>query len=191
MPNSSDRIAILARQNYPIFHTKDLARLWNIKNTNTLYTTLKRYTGRGLLFRIYKGLYSLLPIEKLDPLLLGVKALHSYAYVSTETVLAKEGIINQIIYNYTLISSHSRHFQIGPHEFKSRKLKDEYLYNSAGIFEEDGVLKATLERAVADLLYFNPKAYFDGMKMVDFDKVRHLQEEIGYPVTPVSHADTP
>lgn len=188
MPNSSDRIALLAKQNHPIFHAKDLARLWAIENSNTLYTLLKRYTQRKLLFRVYKGLYSFLPIEKLDPLLLGVKALHRYAYVSTETILVKEGIITQILYNYTLVSNHSYHFQIGPHSFKSRKLKEEYLYNSAGIFEENGVLKATLERAIADLLYFNPKAYFDGMRRVDFNKVRQLQKEIGYPLTPLPHA---
>ncbi|EKD31938.1 MAG: hypothetical protein ACD_77C00209G0001, partial [uncultured bacterium] len=148
--STSDRIAILAREDCPVFHTKDLARLWGIRNENTLYTNLKRYTKQGLIFRIYKGLYSILPPEKLDPLLLGVKALHGYAYISTETILVQEGVITQTIYNYTLISQHSRHFQIGHYEFKSRKLKDEYLYNPVGIFEEDGILKATLERAVAD-----------------------------------------
>lgn len=190
MINSSDRIAMLARQSHPIFHTDDLARLWNIENRNTLYTMLKRYTRRGLLFRVYKGLYSFIPIEKIDPLLLGVKALHSYAYVSTETVLVREGLIAQMVYNCTLISSYSRHFQIGPYHFKSRKLKDEYLYNSSGIVEKNGILMATPERAVADLLYFNPRAYFDGINVIDFDRVRDLQKEIGYPLTPASHAST-
>lgn len=190
MPNTSDRIAILARQKHPIFHAKDLARLWQIENLNSLYTLLKRYTKRKLLFRVYKGLYSLLPIGELDPMLLGVKALHSYAYVSTETILVKEGIIAQIVYDYTFISDHSRRFQIGTFSFTSRKLKDEYLYNSAGIYEEDGVLKATTERAVADLLYFNPKAYLDGIKMIDFEKVQSLQKEIGYPQATIPHAST-
>lgn len=189
--NSSDRIAMLARQKSPIFHTQDLARLWNIENRNTLYTMLKRYTQRGLLFRVYKGLYSFIPIEKIDPLLLGIKALHGYAYVSTETVLVREGIITQVIYSYTLIGSHSRHFQVGSYHFKSRKLKDEYLYNSSGIMEANGILMATPERAIADLLYFNPKAYFDGMKVVNFDEIRRLQKEIGYPLTPAPHASAP
>ncbi|MFA5855013.1 MAG: hypothetical protein WC846_01840 [Candidatus Gracilibacteria bacterium] len=188
MPVPSNRIAVLARQNHPIFHVKDLANLWNIKSINTLYVLLKRYAARGLLFRIYKGFYSFLPPEKLDPLLLGVKALHSYAYVSTETVLVEEGLMMQMTYGHTLISSHSCHFKIGPYSFKSRKLKDNYLYNPAGIFEENGILKATPERAVADLLYFNPKAYFDGMHLVDFKKVRSIQKEIGYPLMPLKNA---
>lgn len=186
--NTSDRIAVLARQDCPIFHAKDLARLWGISNENTLYTMLKRYTKRGLIFRVYKGMYSILPIERLDPLFLGLKALHSYAYVSTETILVEEGFITQVIYSYTLVSSHSRHFKIGDYEFKSRKLKDEYLFNAAGITSVNGVLKATPERAAADLLYFNPKAYFDGMEFMDFDKIKELQKEIGYPITNISHA---
>lgn len=190
MSTQSDRITILARQPYPIFHTQDLARLWNIKNLNTLYTLLKRYTKKGIFYRIYKGLYSLFPLEKLDPLLLGIKALHSYAYVSTETILVEQGIITQIIFHHTLVSSCSRRFQIGPHSFISRQLSDKFLYHPAGIIEENGIMKATPERAFADLLYFNPKAYFDGMKMIDFAKVRDLQKEIGYPLTTISHANS-
>lgn len=185
---TQDRIAVLARQPHPIFHAHDLYLLWGLKNKNTLYTLLKRYAQRGLLFRVYKGLYSLLPIKKLDPLLLGVKALHGFAYVSTETVLVREGIISQVDYATTLVSASSRHFQIGPHSFRSRQLRDSYLYNPAGIFEEDGILRATVERAVADLLYFNPNAYLDGYNRINVKKLHDLQREIGYPLTPLSHA---
>jgi predicted transcriptional regulator of viral defense system len=182
-----DRIAVLARQPHLIFHTGDLRRLWNIKNLNTLYTLLTRYVKRGVLFRIYKGLYSLVSIDKLEPLLLGIKAIHSYAYVSTETVLVEEGVIAQVIYDHTLVSGYSRHFRIGQHSYTSRKLSAKFLYNPAGITEENGIMKATLERAVADLLYFNPRAYFDGIEIIDVAKVRALQEEIGYPLTKISN----
>lgn len=188
MSRTSNRIAILARQPHTIFHARDLGRLWNIENSNTLYTLLKRYTKQTLLYRVYKGLYSLLPVEKLDPLLLGIKALHGYAYVSTETILIKDGIITQVVYSYTFISNQSRHFKIGLFDFKSRKLQDQFLYHPAGIIQENGIMKATLERAVADLLYFNPKAYLDGIEMIDFAKVKKLQQEIGYPLTPNYYA---
>ena len=182
MTGCHNRIAILARQSEQIFHSQDLGRLWNINNTNTLNTILKRYSQKGLLFRIYKGLYSLLHPDMLDPLLIGIKALHTYAYVSTETILVKAGIITQLDYQYTLISSTSRHFQIGRHHFRSRKLQDQYLYNSAGISEENGILKAGTLRALADLLYFNPKAYLDGMHTIDLKELNKLQKEIGYPM---------
>ncbi|MBI5414816.1 hypothetical protein HZA38_04875 [Candidatus Peregrinibacteria bacterium] len=190
MQSASDRIVLLARQAEPIFHSGDLARLWDVHNSNTLYTLLKRYTKKGLLFRIYKGLYSLLPLEKLDPLLLGIKAIHGYAYISTETILVREGFIMQIQHQYTLVSAFSRSFRIGPYTFKSRQLQEKYLYNPAGIIEKNGVLKATPERALADLFYFNPKVYLDSIHTIDMKKFQALQKEIGYPFTPDHHADS-
>ncbi len=44
----------------------------------------------------------------------------------------------------------------------------------------DGVNYATVERAVADLLYFNPKYYFDGNSRIDWKKVKEIQGIIGY-----------
>lgn len=187
--NLSKRIAILARQSHSIFHASDLASLWGIKNTNTLYSLLKRYNQKDLLFRIYKGLYSLLPLEKLDPLIIGTKALHGFSYVSTETILVQAGMITQMDYHYTFVSNHSRRFQVGNYSFISRQLKDQYLYNPSGITCENGVLKANITRAVADLLYFNPKAYMDGINRIDFTKVREMQKEIGYPLTKISNAN--
>src|SRR3989339_2173792 len=166
----SNKIAVLARQPDSIFHIQDLARLWNIEKMGTLYTILKRYTQQGILFRIYKGFYSLLPIDRLDPLFLGTKALHEYAYVSCESILVAEGLMTQIIHHHTLTSSHSRRFQIGKHSYVSRQLQDKFLYNPAGIIEKNGILMATKERAIADALYFNPMFYFDGIGQVDFSK---------------------
>lgn len=190
MTTASNKIAILARQPDSIFHIQDLARLWNIEKMATLYTILKRYTQQGILFRIYKGFYSLLPIDRLDPLFLGIKSLHEYAYVSCESILVAEGLMTQIIHHNTLISSHSCRFQIGEHSYVSRQLQDQFLYNPAGIIEKNGILMATKERAIADALYFNPMFYFDGINRIDFSKVLSLQKEIGYPLTHIHNATT-
>ena len=183
MISASQRISLLARQPQTVFHARDLARLWNIEKENTLNGLLSRYYKKGLLFRIYKGLYSLQAPEKIDPFLLGVKALHSYAYVSTETILVRAGAMTQMVYDITLVSNRSARFQIGQHSYLSRQLQDKYLYNPAGIIQENGIFKATPERALADLWYFNPKAYIDGQDTFDKEKIRALQKEIGYPLT--------
>jgi len=39
---------------------------------------------------------------------------------------------------------------------------------------------ASLERAVADILYFNPTYYFDAHNIIDWTKVKNIQKEIGY-----------
>jgi predicted transcriptional regulator of viral defense system len=183
-----NRFAELARLGECVFHIGDLANLWHITNKNTLYTTLKRYTEQGLLFRIYKGFYAIKTPTEIDPLLLGIKALHGYAYVSTETILAEKGIIQQEVPAITLVSSKTKRFTVADRDYYSRKLADAFLYQSNGISTTPfGVRKATLERAVADQLYFNPHAYIDAVDTVDWNKVHALQKEIGYPITDTYH----
>ena len=180
----SDRMARLARLGLVIVHASNLANLWRIKNSNTLYTTLRRYAQKGLLFRIYKGMYALKPIDELDPRMLGVKALHRFAYVTAETVLAQHGVILQELSAITLVSSVSRRFSIGSNHYVCRKLKERFLYNPEGIDLDNGVKTATLARAVADILYFNPRAYFDSARFIDWQLVRQVQSAVGYPLTP-------
>ena len=172
----------MAKLNEEVFHVDDLAALWQIKDKNTLHTTLKRYNQQKLLFRIYRGLYSIKPINKVNPFLLGVKALHAYAYISAETVISISGIITQDIRSITLISNKSKRFNIGEYDFYSRKLSERFLYNPAGIEIVNGVKTASLERAIADLLYYNPKYFFDADSNISWKKVKAIQAEVGYPI---------
>jgi predicted transcriptional regulator of viral defense system len=179
---AQSRFAKLARLGEQVFHTNDLASLWGISNKNTLYTTLKRYTKAGLIFRIYKGLYSIGPVDKIDPYLLGIKALHKFAYISTETALFNAGIILQDIKYITIISSKSKKFFIGDINYRSRQLNDKFLFQDYGINTKCGVNIATVERAVADILYFNPNFYFDNPKQIDWKEVKKIQKEV-YDIT--------
>jgi hypothetical protein len=174
------RLTELIKSERKIYHSNDLAILWDISNKNTLYTTIKRYVKKGVLVPIYKGLYSTVPIEQLDPLELGKAVVHRYTYLTTETVLAQEGIITQTTYAYTFVSSQSKKVSVGKWTFLFRKLKDEYLYNPTDIVRKNGNFIATTERAVADMLYFNPKYFFDFADKIDFEKVAEIQKEIGY-----------
>jgi len=175
------RIIKLNRTDRKIYHSNDLAILWSISNKNTLYTTIKSYVQKGVLIPIYKGLYSTVPIPELDPLELGRSIIHRFTYLTTESVLSQEGIISQAIYSYTFVSNISKKVTVGDISFRFRKLKDEYLYNPTGIVKKGGNLIATTERAVADLLYYNPKYHFDFSESIDFEKVKQIQKEIGYP----------
>lgn len=182
------RFAALASLGETVFHADDLSVLWGITNKNTLYTTLKRYAAQGLLHRIYNGLYSLKDITDISPLLLGVKALHGYAYISCETVLYDAGIINQPPQEITIVSAHSRRFTVGGHRFRSRKLSDTFLYNDAGIDIHGGVRTATVARAVADMLYFHPKKYFDAP--IDWASVKKVANDIGYSLSLAIYDDS-
>ena len=163
-----------------IYHTNDLAILWNITNKNTLYTTIKRYVQKGILIPIYKGLYATIPLSQLNPFDLGRAIIHRYTYVSTESVLAGHGVISQATYAHTFVSDRAKKVTIGNVSFLFRKLKDEHLSNPTGITNQNGIFTASLERAVADMLYFDPTYHIDLRDRIDWKKVKYIQKKVGY-----------
>lgn len=155
------RLDTLIKSDRKLFHTQDLALLWEVSDRNTLYTTIKRYVAKGILITVHKGLYSTIEISKLDPVELAVAMIHDYAYVSCETILARNGIITQEINALTLVSTKSAKFKAGNISVLVRKMADTLLYNPNGIVRVETVFEATVERAMADMRYYVPKYHFD------------------------------
>jgi len=174
------RINKLLEINRKLFHTNDLAILWNIEDRHHLHIIISRYLKKGILYPIYKGLYSVLPIHELDPIDLGKSIIHSFTYLSTESILSNAGIISQTVYDFTFISDKSKKVKVGDWVYRYRQMQDEFLYHPAGIMDQGGSFIATTERAVADILYYNPRYHFDIVELIDFEKVTLIQEEIGY-----------
>ena len=160
----ADRLAQLLVMGEILFTVKDLATLWKIKNSQTLRVLLVRYVKKGLLYRIWRGLYSTVNPKGIDPLLIGIKVLHRYAYISCETILFKYGLINQHPAEITLVSNISKKFSLLGYHYRSRKLPDKILYDTTGISTEKGVRIASLSRAKRDMTHFNPKKYYDADK---------------------------
>ena len=174
------RISKLYQQPIPLSHTQDLALILGITNRNTLYTTTNRWVKKGVLYKIYKGFYSLYPLEKINPYLLGLVSLRDFGYLSCETVLFEKGVIFQPPAFISLVSNRSLRFKIGPHLYRVRQLKPEFLYHPAGIIKKGGVFKASLYRAVADMLYFAPFFHFDNPDRINWKEVERIQKMIGY-----------
>ena len=176
------RFALLASSGETVFHAGDFVNLWHITNKNTLHTTLSRYVGAGNLFRIYKGLYSVKKAADIDPHYLALKAVHSFAYISCETILFENGIINQPPPEITLVSSFSKHFRIAGIRARVRKMQDRFLFNDFGVATSQGVKRATTPRAIADMLYFHPKKYFDAgnSALIDWNAVQDVSKRVGY-----------
>jgi len=182
--STKNRFAKLASLGETIFHIDDLANIWNISNKHTLRVTLLRYTKAGNIKRLYRGLYSLNKISDLDPYLIGIKALHSPAYISCESVLFNRGIINQPPQEITLVSEFSKHIIIGNNKYRSRQLSPNFLFNDAGIEIINKTRVASIERAVADIYYFNPKKYLDmvSSKIINWKKVKEIIKTVGYNI---------
>lgn len=158
-----DKLSKLLRRDQKLFHTQDLAVLWGIENKNTLRVTISRYIKKGILFKVYRGLYSLVAVEEIDKYLLGSKLVHRFCYLSCESVLFNEGVINQPPSAITFVSSLSRRIKINKTMYFFRKAKPEMLFNPRGVSLVNGYYRAGKERAVADMKYFRPSYYFDNL----------------------------
>lgn len=185
---SACRVALLASTGRLLFHEGDLAALFGVTNANTVRVTLHRLAQAGVLHRIQRGLYSIVPPESIDPVTLGGALLHRFCYLTTESVLQREGYILQDIGAVTFVSAASLRRQILGHRIVSRRLHPRFLHNHCGLELCGGVLQATPERAIADMLYFDPWYHFD--RPVDWARVAALQRAVGYPLTPHRHADS-
>lgn len=174
------KISKLLKLDQKLWHTNDLALLWNTTNRNTLYTGIKRYVAKGILIPVHKGLYSTVPLEKLDPLKLGASILHHYCYLSTETILAQNGIISQAVYAITFVSSVSKKFSVAGKQYVSRRMHPRFLHQTAGITIQDSILVATPPRAIADMLYFDPHYHFDANANIDWGQVKQIQREVSF-----------
>lgn len=177
---TESRFAALARMGEVVFHARDLAVIWGIVNTNTLHTTLSRYARAGLLFRLQNGLYSIKPSRELDPFLVGIKVIHGFCYVSTETVLSRAGLIQQQLSHITLVSTVSKRFVLAGRAFRSRRMAEIYLLNEEGIERVGSIYIASPARAIADMLYFDPHYHFDASAHIDWDEVKRIQLAVGY-----------
>lgn len=173
-----NRFLTIAKLNELIFQVDDLARIWGVINRPNLLITLKRYADSGLIYRLYRGLYSLKKVEELDPLALGAKAINSHCYLSGETILAKHGVIFQQTNYLTFIGQKTKRFQIGSNKYYCRQLKDDFLYNDSGIIKTGQFNEASLERAVADILYFNPRYHFDNPGAINKIELKKIQRNV-------------
>lgn len=174
------RIDTLLKEKNRLFHTADLRVLWEIENKNTLYTAIKRYVQKGILIPVHKGFYSTVPLDEINPYVFLGGFLHSFCYISCETVLAGNGAIFQKSNYITAVSPFSKKFSLNNQDYLVRRMKDPFLYNLEGISDKGDFYQASLERAVADQLYYNPDYYFDNKKIINWKKVKKIQKEVGF-----------
>ena len=177
---NTNKQKILLQSNQRIFSTSDLALLWNVINRHTLLITIQRYIDRNILFRLYKGLYSTLPIRQLNKYEIACATGGPFSYISAETILCQKGILMQDIRKITLFGKKKKELIIGDNTYLCRYLNSKYLLNRAGIDDKKGYSVASTERALADILHINPKFYIDNKLSIDMEKVEILNKEIGY-----------
>jgi len=180
MNRNTDYLKKLLEQEKKTFSTSDLAVLWGIENENTLLITIQRYLKREILYSVQRGLYSTVPLDKLNLYEVGCAVAGPSAYISGETILQKNGVMVQNLEKITLFGYKQKEFRVADQEYLCRYLNPRYLLNRAGIVENNTYSEASLERAVVDLGHLNPSYFFDNQLAINKTKIKSLKRKIGY-----------
>lgn len=154
-----------------ILTTKDIALIWQETDKYKLNNKIAYYAKRGNLIRLRPGIFA--KSNDYDLRELGT-SIYSPSYISFETVLRENGIIFQHYETIFLASYTAREIKCDGHTFSYRKLKDEVLYNQAGIISKNGYGIAGKERAFLDMLYLFPNYHFDNLKGIYWSKCLEL-----------------
>jgi predicted transcriptional regulator of viral defense system len=160
----------LLRSPMTVFGINDLSALWGQGKRSDTVQSAKHYVKTGQMFRLRRGLYSTVPEP--DPLTVANKLL-SPSYVSGLSALIHHGFSFQFAHAISSVATVNKNLTLGSVRFEYRKLKDIAFFNRVGIIRVNELEIAAVERAVADLLYFNePLDIVPALAArIDFDKI--------------------
>lgn len=155
-----------------IFTFGEIALLFPQISNNNLKRRISYHANTGKLKRIRKGLYAKL---QFNPRELTTK-LYTPSYISFETVLEEKGIIFQHYEEIFTASYLTRKITVENYQISYRRIKDFILTNRQGITDNQIYPTATVERAFLDAVYTYKNYHFDNLSILDWEKVKKLQD---------------
>lgn len=164
-------IAKLYESPKTILTTKDIALIWEETNTTNLLSKIKYYAKQGSLIRLTRGVFA--KNSQYEPKELA-GSIYTPSYVSFETVLREAGIIFQHYDTIFVAAPYSATKKIDQRTITFRKLKDDILFNPAGILNKGTYSIASKERAFLDTIYLMPKYFFDNPSSLDWNECEKL-----------------
>lgn len=151
-----------------VFTLKDVALLWGEPASQAVRVRLNYYAHNSQLHWIRKGIYA--KDRNYNRLELATR-IFAPAYVSFETILAKEGLIFQYHSEITVASYLTREVEADGQAYVFKKIKDPILTHPLGVVNRDETSLATRERALLDTLYLHAEYQFDNLGGLDWNKV--------------------
>ena len=151
MSKMAKKIDILHRSKKTVFSTNELMLYWGIENQRILYTQIARMKEKKFLETVQRGLYVLVGVE-VDEFEIATN-LKKNSYLSFETVLAQNGIIQQWYNTYFLASTRKLEIENKYGKFNYRELPKRILNNRLGIIHKKNYFIANTERAICDYFY--------------------------------------
>ena len=162
-----DYISSILRSKKTVFSFKDIALLWG-DSGSAVRVRVSYYVKNGQLYPIRRGFYA--KDKNYNKIEMATK-IFTPAYVSFETVLAREGIIFQYYSQIFVASYLTRDITCDGQIYSYKKIKDLVLTDGAGITNNGECSIATKERAFLDTIYINKDYHFDNLSPLDWDKV--------------------
>lgn len=157
-------IMTFKKQNISLFTISDFARLFNLKNNNTLYKKIQRLEKQKIIKKIINGKY-LFSISNADEFTIAHFILNP-SYISLESALSFYGIMTGFSYSITSISTKPpKTVIVDEKEYSYSHINPSLFWG----YEKNGqFLIADKEKALLDYIYFSLK----GLRtMLDFDEI--------------------
>ena len=165
-----DYISSILRSKKTVFSFKDIALLWG-NSGSAVRVRVSYYVKNAQLYPIRRGFYA--KDKNYDKIELATK-IFTPAYVSFETVLAREGIIFQYYSQIFVASYLTRDITCDGQIYSYKKIKDLVLTDGAGITNNGECSIATKERAFLDTIYINKDYHFDNLSVLSWNKVYEI-----------------
>jgi hypothetical protein len=157
-----------------IWTLDDMSVIWGQTKRSDTAQSAKHYARSGNLIRIRRGVYAL-PNAQLSPVEVANKLVVP-SYLTGESVLKKSGASFQASTNITSAALVPRKITLGEVSYIYHKLNSQVFFNTLGINDAT----ATLERAVADLIYiFGGRYQFEDLSGVDWGKLHEIGQIYG------------
>ena len=161
----------LKTNDYPLFKFVDLLKWFPSDNEQTVKQNLKFWTRKKLLKRIIRGVYKLAE-STIDDEFLIASYLNENSYVSLESALSTYGMIPEIPYGITSVTTKKTvKYKTEYGIFSYRKIKVNLFYGFKLISGDNFLYRmATPEKALFDFIYLNQKEiktpnYFREMRL--------------------------
>jgi hypothetical protein len=158
-----------------VYTVAELSQIVSDYRGQKLYAALNFARKSKDLIRITRGIYALNREYSREEF--GNK-LRIPSYVSSYSVLQREGVVFQPYSSVFLMAARSETLVVDGQKYIYRKMKDVILLNPLGITIENGVARASIERAICDKLYLDGDEHFDNLRSVTWDFMARLNIEV-------------
>lgn len=165
--NQPDFVAKIKQKKLGLFSKRDVEALFKVSAVAATFL-LHRYTKRGLILKVKRGLYAL--PDSLPPDTYIANRLYRPSYVSREFALSYHRIIPETVYEITSVSTKAaRRFEALGKVYTYRRIKKEAFTGYSTIRQNGFSFNiADAEKAFVDALYY--RVIFKEKPMSRFDK---------------------